>query len=134
MADHPSARWAMNCIYFQLATCGSTTTGRRGQTTKEVRRKGAQILMAETIDNLILELLEWLEFRVRTYEETLDAWRTSCPRFPIWEDASDRGLVEAIPDNGHVIVRVTPRGRVLLRESKPLTPGFHQRLDANNTK
>jgi hypothetical protein len=85
--------------------------------------RALRILMADdSVDNLILDLLEWIEFRERTYEETLNAWRTSCPRFPIWEDASDRGLVETIPENGHVIVRVTPRGRALLRNSRPLTP------------
>jgi hypothetical protein len=29
----------------------------------------------------------------RTYDETMEAWRTSCPRMPIWEDAMSEGLV-----------------------------------------
>jgi hypothetical protein len=75
--------------------------------------------MTETFDNLILDLLEWLEFRVRTYEETLDAWRTSCPRFPIWEDASDRGLVKTILENGRSIIRVSPSGLTFLIARRP---------------
>ena len=36
---------------------------------------------------LTTQLLEWLDRAPRTYDETMAAWRTSCPRFPIWEDA-----------------------------------------------
>jgi len=49
--------------------------------------------MNDTVDSLILDLLEWLVERPRLYEEVMDAWRTSCPRLPVWEDANDRGLV-----------------------------------------
>lgn len=35
-------------------------------------------------ESLILDLLEWLEQRERTYEEVMDAWRTSCPKLPVW--------------------------------------------------
>jgi hypothetical protein len=24
----------------------------------------------------------------------LEAWRTSCPRLPVWEEANDRGYIE----------------------------------------
>jgi D-3-phosphoglycerate dehydrogenase / 2-oxoglutarate reductase len=46
-----------------------------------------------TVDALILDLLEWIGPDPEPYAETLDAWRTSCPRRPVWEDASDRGLI-----------------------------------------
>ena len=72
--------------------------------------------MTDTVENLIVDLLEWVEVRPRTYEETLNAWRTSCPRLPVWEDANDRGLVETISENGSSLVRATSQGRVLLRE------------------
>lgn len=39
--------------------------------------------MADTVDALILDLLEWLGPGARPYSEVLDAWRTSCPRLPI---------------------------------------------------
>jgi hypothetical protein len=29
----------------------------------------------------------------RTYGETMEAWRSTCPRMPIWEDAVRDGLV-----------------------------------------
>ena len=51
-------------------------------------------LMTDNLDNLILDLLEWLGSSQRPYLEVLDAWRTSCPRFPVWEDANDRGFIE----------------------------------------
>ena len=44
-------------------------------------------------ESLILDLLEWVAKRDRSYEEVMDAWPTSCPRLPVWEDANDRGLV-----------------------------------------
>jgi D-3-phosphoglycerate dehydrogenase len=44
-------------------------------------------------ESLILDLLEWLIKRDRSYEEVMDAWRTSRPRLPVWEDANDPGLV-----------------------------------------
>jgi hypothetical protein len=47
------------------------------------------------IDTLILDLLEWLASGKRAYEEVMDAWRTSCPRLTVWEDANDRGLIMA---------------------------------------
>jgi len=42
------------------------------------------------MESLILDLLEWLVKRDRSYEEVMDVWRTSCPRLPVWEDANDR--------------------------------------------
>jgi len=33
------------------------------------------------VDTLILDLLEWLAKRDRSYEEVMEAWRTSCPDF-----------------------------------------------------
>jgi hypothetical protein len=42
------------------------------------------------VENLVLDLLEWLGKQDRTYEETMEAWRTSCPKLPVWEDATDR--------------------------------------------
>jgi hypothetical protein len=40
-----------------------------------------------------LQLLEWLDARPRSYAETIEAWRSSCPRLTIWEDAIAEGLV-----------------------------------------
>jgi hypothetical protein len=67
--------------------------------------------MADTVmEALILDLLDWVARRERTYEETMDAWRTSCPKLPVWEDANDRGFVKI--EAG--MVRITASGRALL--------------------
>ena len=75
--------------------------------------------MTDTVQNLILDLVEWVERTERTYEDTMDAWRTSCPRLPVWEDASERGLVERTVSNGRVLVRATAEGLALLEERRP---------------
>jgi hypothetical protein len=49
--------------------------------------------VSETVDTLILDLLEWLGPDGRPYAEVLEAWRTSCPRLPVWEEATDRGFI-----------------------------------------
>lgn len=69
-----------------------------------------------TVEALILDLLDWLALRDRKYDEVMDAWRTSCPRLPVWEDANDRGLITQHHVNGDIVVRVTAEGRALLRE------------------
>jgi D-3-phosphoglycerate dehydrogenase / 2-oxoglutarate reductase len=56
--------------------------------------------MTDTVDNLVLDLLEWLGPTPRPYAEVLDAWRTSCPRLPVWEEANDRGYIERHPSSG----------------------------------
>lgn len=66
-------------------------------------------------ENLILDLLEWLLEKDRTYEEVMGAWRTSCPRLPVWEDANDRGLVSKEQVQGRCVVRATPQGLSLLQ-------------------
>ena len=42
---------------------------------------------------LMMQFLDWVARQPRTYGETMDAWRTSCPRISVWEDASLDGLV-----------------------------------------
>ena len=74
--------------------------------------------MSDTVEALILDLLEWLAVRNRTYEEVMDAWRTSCPRLPVWEDANDRGLIQQEEVNGRSVVRVTPAGLALVGQRR----------------
>lgn len=68
------------------------------------------------VEPLILDLLEWLAKRDRSYEEVMDAWRTSCPRFPVWEEVNDRGLVVRQEVDGRCIVRITSAGLALLEQ------------------
>ena len=75
--------------------------------------------MTDTVENLILDLVEWVGRKERTYQETMDAWRTSCPRLPVWEDATERGLVETFSLNGCLLVRATSAGLTFLKEERP---------------
>ena len=75
--------------------------------------------MTDTVENLILDLIEWLDSTNRTYQETMDARRTSCPRLPVWEDATDRGFVEHDHADGRSLVRATPAGLAFLKEKRP---------------
>jgi hypothetical protein len=74
--------------------------------------------MIGAVDALILDLLEWVGNGERSYAEVMDAWRTSCPRLPVWEDATDRGLIVREHVNGRAMVRVTSSGRTLLDQHK----------------
>ena len=71
--------------------------------------------MSEILDPLVFDLVEWVAKQPRPYAEMLDAWRTSCPRLTVWEEACDRGLVKRTPAAGGTIVTVTEPGRRLLR-------------------
>lgn len=66
------------------------------------------------MEALILDLLEFVDARERTYEEVLEAWRTSCPRLPVWEDANDRGLLRTERIDSRKLIRLTDSGTELL--------------------
>ena len=51
------------------------------------------MVRSDTLDALILDLLDWMGPDPRPYAEVLEAWRTSCPRLPVWEEAGDRGFI-----------------------------------------
>ncbi|HEX2591324.1 MAG TPA: hypothetical protein VHL34_07495 [Rhizomicrobium sp.] len=72
--------------------------------------------MSDAVEPLILDLLTWLAHGDRDYLETMDAWRTSCPRLPVWESANDRGLVTRKVENGRAVVRLTEAGREALQQ------------------
>ncbi len=71
--------------------------------------------------DLTIQFLEWIADRPRSYAETMEAWRTSCPRLPVWEDAVDGGLVEVVrnPVDRGSVVRLTDRGRDALARRAP---------------
>jgi hypothetical protein len=71
------------------------------------------------LDALILDLLEWLAARERSYEEVMEAWRTSCPKLPAWEEANDRGLVQREDAGRSSIVKLTAAGHALLESNRP---------------
>ena len=70
------------------------------------------------VDTLVLDLLEWLARQDRSYTEVMDAWRTSCPKLPVWEDANDRGLVMQDVQNGRSVVRLTQAGLTFLEQHR----------------
>ena len=45
------------------------------------------------IEPLILDLLEWLDKGSQPYLVVMEAWRTTCPHLPVWEDSVARGFV-----------------------------------------
>jgi hypothetical protein len=77
--------------------------------------------MTETTEPLVLDLVEWVAARPRPYEEVMEAWRTSCPRLTIWEDAVDRGLaVRERMQGADTVVKATTLGRDLPRNERRL--------------
>jgi hypothetical protein len=75
--------------------------------------------VSEAVDSLILDLLDWMGPEPRPYAEVLDAWRTSCPRLPVWEDANERGFIERrrAPGRG-TLVSVSAAGAEHLRKQR----------------
>jgi hypothetical protein len=66
--------------------------------------------VSDTVDSLILDLLEWMGPKPRPYAEVLEVWRTSC--LAVWEDANDRSFVARhhAPGRG-ALVSVSATGR-----------------------
>ena len=76
--------------------------------------------MDSPVDALILDLLDWIGPDPRPYSEVMEAWRTSCPRLPVWEEASERGLIARSHQAGQkAMVAVTPSGRDFLITHRP---------------
>jgi len=72
-------------------------------------------IMFNTVDSLILDLLEWIGPNARPYTEVIEAWRTSCPRLPVWEEATERGFIVSHVAPGRETVAVTALGAAHLR-------------------
>lgn len=87
---------------------------------------GPRTINAETSEKAAAALtLQFLDFVAdgRTYEETMEAWRSTCPRMPIWEDAVRDGLVRI--ENGGAMkssrIVLTARGKARLGRNQGLT-------------
>ena len=83
--------------------------------------------MTDPVEPLVLDLLEWIGPAPRPYADVIDAWRTSCPRLPVWEEANTRGFVERRHRTGDgAVVAVTPSGFAFLdahrHVARPPTP------------
>ena len=79
----------------------------------------APTAMPDTVEALVLDLLEWVGPGDRPYAEVLQAWRAACPRLPVWEDATDGGFIERrhVPGRGAVI-SVSAAGTEHLRKHR----------------
>jgi len=63
------------------------------------------------------ELLAWIDERPRTHADVMNAWRSSCPRLAVWEDALADGLIRVVRDPampGGAKVTLTARGEAAL--------------------
>ncbi len=72
------------------------------------------------MDNLplVLDLVEWIAERPRSYDDVMNAWRTSCPRLSVWEDTLDAGFVSVRFADGARIVAATESGKQFLRQNR----------------
>lgn len=72
---------------------------------------------------LTMQFLQWIAARPRCYADVMDAWRTSCPRLPVWEAAIEQGLVRIEHRRGAAMadcpVVLTPRGEGTLAQAVP---------------
>ena len=74
--------------------------------------------MSNTLAPLTIDFLRWLADGPRDYTDVMDAWRTSCPRLTVWEDAIDADLIARIHIQGEPIrVQLTKKGAQFLAES-----------------
>lgn len=73
--------------------------------------------MPDPAHALTLQFLAWVAESPRNYAQAMDAWRSTCPRLSIWEDAILDGLVAfaggATRNQSRVVL--TARGRAKLR-------------------
>jgi hypothetical protein len=63
---------------------------------------------------LVLDLVASLAGGPRPYREVMAAWRTSCPRLTVWEDALEAGFIACRVQEGELVVCATAAGRAAL--------------------
>jgi hypothetical protein len=67
--------------------------------------------MASEARFLMVQFLEWVEARPRTYKETRAAWSSTCPLNCAWEDALTEELI-VCRGNGSVTLTAAGRARL----------------------
>ena len=87
---------------------------------------------SEPASLIMLQFLAWVADRPRTYAEAMDAWRSTCPRLSIWEDAILDGLVAFTGGATRNTSRVTltAKGRALLAADTATAPAAPARVAA----
>jgi hypothetical protein len=76
--------------------------------------------MSEEPSLIMIQFLAWVADRPRNYAQTMEAWRSSCPRLSVWEDAVIEGLVR-IESNANRTVRLTKRGSAMREQTQRQT-------------
>jgi hypothetical protein len=66
---------------------------------------------------IMVQFLVWVADRPRSYAQAMEAWRSTCPRLSVWEDAIIDGLVR-IQNDPQRMVDLTERGRAVLETAK----------------
>lgn len=83
-------------------------------------------------DALVLDFVEWIAAGPRRYGDVMEAWKTSCPRLTIWEDAIDQGLVQRCRVDGELSIETTEAGRELLARTRKRLQRVQGGQDAPN--
>lgn len=78
---------------------------------------------------IMIQFLAWVADRPRDYAQTMEAWRSSCPRLSVWEDAIIEGLI-CIDNNAKRSVRLTPHGSAVLAQTQPQAAGHSGMLQS----
>ena len=73
--------------------------------------------MSEPASLIMLQFLAWVADRPRNYHDAMEAWRSTCPRLSVWEDAIIDGLVRLENDAGRA-VKLTRRGAEILEQAR----------------
>lgn len=84
----------------------------------DANASGAVLVDERSVNPLTRDFLTWIARTPRSYAETMEAWRSSCPRYTIWEDALADDLIRIERDGDLRLsdrpVVLTPRGQALL--------------------
>jgi hypothetical protein len=83
-----------------------------------------RIRMFDPSKALTLQFLAWVAEAPRSYADAMEAWRSTCPRLSIWEDAILEGLIafDGARTRNQSRVALTDKGRAWLRASEPSAP------------
>jgi hypothetical protein len=67
-------------------------------------------MSVDVVSEPVQQLIDWLAPGPRSYAETIEAWRTHCPRISPWEDALAQGLIAIERSDGRSLVVLTDAG------------------------
>lgn len=77
------------------------------------------IVMEEAPSLTMIQFLQWSADRPRRREDVMEAWRSSCPRFPVWEDAcAERPPRQCGSEKGQHRVELTESGQEALERAR----------------